>query len=114
MNTILRPLPVCLWIASFGSIALLIGQVSGVGTMHALLLPVALPCVAVIAAGWLKASSKGDHFLTERLRLGLVGGLWGTVGYDAVRVPLHLMGLNPFRPSAPMACGCAVSIMPRR
>lgn len=98
MNTILRPLPLCLWIASFGSIALLIGQVSGVGTMHTLLLPVALPCVVVIAAGWLMASSKGDQFLAERLRLGLVGGLWGTVGYDAVRVPLHLMGLNPFPP----------------
>ncbi|MFO1483760.1 MAG: hypothetical protein U1F71_10420 [Verrucomicrobiaceae bacterium] len=98
MNTILRPLPPCVWFASFGSIALLISHVAGVATMHALLLPVALPCTVVIITAWLLASSKGDPFLTERLRLGLAGGLWGTVGYDAVRVPLHLMGLNPFPP----------------
>ena len=98
MNTFIRPLPVAVWIASFGSIALMIAHVAGLSTMHALLLPVALPCAVIILAAWLFALSKGDRFLTERLRLGLVGGLWGTVGYDAVRVPLHLMGLNPFPP----------------
>jgi hypothetical protein len=98
MNTFLRPLPISVWIACFGSIAMLIAQVAGLSTMHALLLPLALPCALWIAVAWWRASSKGDSFLTERLRLGLVGGLWGTVGYDLVRVPLHLMGLNPFPP----------------
>lgn len=98
MNTFLRPMPVSVWIACFGSIAMLIAQVAGVSTMHALLLPLALPCALWIAAAWSMSVKRGDTFLSSRLRLGLVGGLWGTVGYDAVRIPLHLMGLNPFPP----------------
>lgn len=95
---LMNPLLCLVWIASFGSIALLIAHVAGWATMHSLLLPLALPCALVIAGAWWLATARGDRFLTERLRLGLVGGLWGTVGYDAVRVPLHLMGLNPFQP----------------
>lgn len=85
-------------LASFGSIALLLAHVSGLGTMHQLLWPVGIPCMVWLAAAWLLARSRGDHGLTQRLRLGLVGGWWGTVGYDVVRVPLHMMGLNPFPP----------------
>lgn len=98
MNTFLRPMPISVWIACFGSIAMLIAQVAGISTMQALLLPLALPCALWIAAAWIMSVKRGDAFLSSRLRLGFVGGLWGTVGYDAVRVPLHLMGLNPFPP----------------
>jgi|GEM_PF-1471493 len=98
MNTFVRPMPVSVWIACFGSIAMLIAQVAGITTMHALLLPLALPCALWLAVAWIISVKSGDTFLSSRLRLGLVGGLWGTVGYDAVRVPLHLMGLNPFPP----------------
>jgi hypothetical protein len=66
--------------------------------MNALLWPVAIPSLLWIMAAWIISLRRHDTLIVERLRLGLVGGLWGTVGYDVVRVPLHLMGLNPFPP----------------
>jgi hypothetical protein len=89
---------ISLLIACLGSIALLLAHVSGLSTMHALLWPVALPTLVWIIVAWIRSLRRQDALMAERLRLGLVGGLWGTVGYDAVRVPLHLMGLNPFPP----------------
>ena len=47
---------------------------------------------------WLWARRARDSDLLLCLRAGLLGGIWGTIGYDLVRVPFHLAGQNPFVP----------------
>jgi hypothetical protein len=56
------------------------------------------PAVLVMVVAWSWARRAGDDDLRLRLRAGLLGGVWGTIGYDLVRVPFHLAGQNPFVP----------------
>ncbi|MFO1485067.1 MAG: hypothetical protein U1F71_17035 [Verrucomicrobiaceae bacterium] len=84
--------------ASFGSIALLLGQLYRCGSMNRLFWVVGLPCIVIMACSWWRGVKAGDTEFLLRLKAGLVGGLLGTLGYDLVRIPLHCMGLNPLTP----------------
>jgi hypothetical protein len=57
-----------------------------------------VPSLVAMAAAWAWARRAGDREFLLAARAGFVGGLWGTLGYDWVRVPLHAMGQNPFAP----------------
>lgn len=82
------------WLLSFGSIVALLGWLGGIAPMWWLGLLASLP--TFVALGVLAVHARGA--LRETLHAGLWGGLWGTLGYDLVRVPVHLAGLNPFAP----------------
>jgi hypothetical protein len=94
----LRPHAILFWLGAFGSIACLLGQCYAVGSMRGLALAVWAPATAVMAAAAWSGARRGDADLLLRIRAGLLGGLWGTMGYDLVRIPFHLAGLNPFVP----------------
>lgn len=58
-----------------------------------------LACLPVLAGAYVWAGPGGrDHELARALRLGLWGGLAGTLGYDLVRVPMHILGYRVFAP----------------
>lgn len=52
-----------------------------------------LACLPVLLLGY-----RMDSDLARDLRLGIWGGTLGTLGYDLVRVPLHLAGFRVFAP----------------
>jgi hypothetical protein len=84
--------------ASLGSIALLLGHVNAVARMHDLAWTVGIPCLIVMAVVWIWAGLESDQVFLDALRAGFWGGLWGTIGYDLVRIPFHFAGQNPFTP----------------
>jgi hypothetical protein len=86
------------WFACFASIAMLLAQTYGLAPMSYTATRLMLPAALVMAAVWLWAIRARDAGLLLRLRAGLLGGMWGTIGYDLVRVPFHLAGQNPFVP----------------
>lgn len=86
------------FLGSFGSIAVLLGHLYGIASMRALSLRLGLPCSVAMAAVWLSSRRKGDADFLLKVKAGLLGGLWGTIGYDLVRIPFHLAGQNPFPP----------------
>lgn len=86
------------WLCSFSSIGILLLHLPGWVPMHLGALTILLPCGVAMATIWRRAQRNGDRRLLERLYLGVLGGLWGTLAYDLFRIPLHLGGLNPFSP----------------
>lgn len=86
------------FIACFGSIWTLLGFLYGIAPMHWLGVGLLLPSMAWLLGSWWWAARGGDEALAEAFWIGSVGGLWGTLGYDLIRVPLHFLGLNPFAP----------------
>ncbi len=94
-----------LGIAALGltSVASLLAWVSGLGPFHVWFGLVTLPgAVALILAGRWAGSPKGlatDPELATAIRLGVVAGLIGTLGYDLFRVPFIVFGgLRLFAP----------------
>lgn len=81
-----------------GSIATLLGHLYGVASMRTLTIVLWVPSTIAMLALWLRARRLGDTEFLLRARAGLIGGLWGTIGYDWCRVPLHVLGENPFPP----------------
>lgn len=86
------------WVASFASIAILLLHLSGWLPMNQGAMFVFAPACLAMAIVLVSAKKQDDQLLLQQLRVGLIGGLWGTVGYDLFRVPFHLLGLNPFAP----------------
>lgn len=85
-------------IAGIAPIGILLGHLWALAPMARLALPLGLP--SVLALVWIRRSAgrAGDSDCLARLRAGLLGGLWGTLGYDLVRIPFHHAGQNPFAP----------------
>lgn len=86
------------WLGSFASIASLLGHLYALAPMWQLALVLWLPLSLAMLAVALWTVKAGDEDFLLRLRAGFLGGLWGTLGYDLVRVPLHLLGANPLTP----------------
>lgn len=89
---------VVFWVASFASIAILLLHLSGRLSMHQGAMFLFAPACLAMVVVWVLARKQDDRLLLQQLRVGLIGGLWGTLGYDLFRVPFHLLGLNPFAP----------------
>ncbi len=86
------------FVGSFGSIAVLLGHLYGIASMRTLALVLWLPLSLGMGAAWSLSRAKGDADFLLKVRTGFLGGLWGTIGYDLVRIPFHLAGQNPFPP----------------
>jgi hypothetical protein len=88
------------WFAlcGLGSIATLLGHLHGLASMRTLAIAVLAPSLFAMGALVADARRRGDRELLLIARAGFVGGLWGTLGYDWCRVPVHLLGQNPFVP----------------
>ena len=56
-----------------------------------------LACLPVLVSTFLW-SRHHDPLLARALKLGFWGGLLGTIGYDVVRIPFHLLGFKVFAP----------------
>lgn len=52
----------------------------------------------LLSAYFWAVKAHGDPELARALRLGCWGGLAGTIGYDVVRIPMHLIGYRVFAP----------------
>lgn len=57
-----------------------------------------VPSLVVLVGAHALARRRGHVELDRALTVGVLGGWWGTLGYDLIRVPLHFVGLNPFPP----------------
>lgn len=79
------------------SILTLLLDLYGVSTMAAFGRFVALPSMLGLAAIG-AAPVRGWEELRRRIRVGTVGGIVGTIGYDVVRVPIALSGTKLFAP----------------
>lgn len=66
--------------------------------MRTLALALWLPLSLAMAAVWVWSRKNGNADFLLKVRAGFLGGLWGTIGYDLVRIPFHLVGQNPFPP----------------
>ena len=86
------------WLACFAPIATLLGHLYVIAPMWKLLLVLDLPGAALIVLIWMWVRKSDDRDFLLRIRIGLIGGLWGTLGYDLIRIPFHLMGQDPFSP----------------
>ncbi len=86
------------WIACFGSIWTMLGHTAGIAPFWVLGWALLAPSLAIVAGAWWLAARRGHTELALAMRIGVWGGVWGTVGYDLVRIPLHLLGMNPFAP----------------
>jgi hypothetical protein len=89
---------VTVWILSFGSIGTMLGFLYGLAPMHVLGAYLLVPSLVGIGAIWLWRHRAHDQAFHTLMLVGLWGGIWGTLGYDLARVPLHYLGLNPFPP----------------
>jgi hypothetical protein len=86
------------WLLCIASIGVLLGHLYALAPMSQLGLFLLLPCTILMASIWVHAHRANDKDFTLRVKAGLLGGLWGTMGYDLVRIPLHFAGQNPFTP----------------
>jgi hypothetical protein len=59
---------------------------------------VALPCCAALVGLWLWTKRTGRSAVAEALTIGFVGGLFGRLAYDVVRIPPLLSGQRIFAP----------------
>lgn len=66
--------------------------------MRTLAVLVGVPCSLAMLAAWIRSRAVGDALFLLKVRAGFWGGLWGTLGYDLVRIPFHWAGQNPFPP----------------
>jgi len=91
--------PLLRWVlclAGLGTILPLLGFLYGMAPMPVLAGVLLAPAVAFYVATYAIACRRGNTGLRLRFERGAVGGLLGIAGYDLVRVPIHLAGLNPF------------------
>ena len=87
-----------LFLLCFGSIWTLLGFLYGIAPMHVLNAVLLVPTMTAVSVAWLVAYRRGWTELHLALLVGFWGGVWGTLGYDLIRIPLHYLGLNPFAP----------------
>jgi hypothetical protein len=81
------------------SVAPLLAWVYGVGSFAAWYWRLAFPSVVAVVVWTVWARRSAVHTdLTRAVRVGAVGGLLGTVGYDLVRIPVELSGTRVFAP----------------
>jgi hypothetical protein len=85
-------------LASFGPISVLLGHLYNLGPMVRLFIVIEGPATALMVFAWRRSVTLGDQEFRLSLRSGLVGGVIGTLGYDLVRIPMHLFGFNPLSP----------------
>ncbi|HZM79590.1 MAG TPA: hypothetical protein VFC19_27985 [Candidatus Limnocylindrales bacterium] len=79
-----------------GSIAALLADVFGVAPMHLVFWLASVP--SMVALALLGSLSKVGGEWSDRIRVGALGGLAGTLGYDLVRVPFAIAGQRVFAP----------------
>lgn len=77
------------------SVGALLAELYSIMPMSTFVPLVTLPALVLI--GWLGAGSRNLE-LRKRIRIGAIGGLLGTVGYDIVRIPFALAGQRIFAP----------------
>lgn len=82
------------------NVVALLAWVYGLGAFHMWFLAVGLPSLVVLVAvaAWSARNPDADPYLRRALVAGTLGGLLGTIGYDAFRVPFIVGGLRLFAP----------------
>jgi len=88
--------PLGIFILAGGSIAALLADIFGIAPMHLVFWFASVPSMAVLAV--LGSLSKVGDEWRDRIRVGALGGLAGTLGYDIVRVPFAIAGQRVFAP----------------
>lgn len=83
---------------ALGSIACLLLMCFRILPMHMAGLLIGLPSFLALILLHLWARKCELSRLDQDLQVGWWGGLLGTLGYDLVRIPIHLLGYNPFGP----------------
>lgn len=76
----------------------LLAKVYGLASMQFGALAIALPCCIGLTAVWIWARRSGAPGLADRLTIGFIGGLLGTVAYDLIRIPFLMAGQRVFAP----------------
>jgi len=79
-----------------GSIAALLADVFGIAPMHLVFWLASVPSMLLLAM--LGSLSKVGGEWRDRIRVGALGGLAGTLGYDLVRIPFAVAGQRVFAP----------------
>jgi hypothetical protein len=79
-----------------GSIAALLADMYGIAAMTTVFWLVSLPSMVLLTI--LAITPRVDTEVRERIRVGAVAGVVGTIGYDIVRVPFALAGQRVFAP----------------
>lgn len=79
-----------------GTIFPLLGFLYGYASMPLLAGVLLAPAVLIYGGFYVDAVRNGKADLRLRFERGAIGGLVGIAGYDLIRVPMHLYGLNPF------------------
>ena len=76
----------------------LLAKVYGVAQMQPVTLFVFVPCALIMVVVWQWAKRNQRQLLADAMRIGFLGGLLGTLGYDLIRVPFMLAGQRVFAP----------------
>jgi hypothetical protein len=79
-----------------GSIAALLADVYGVAAMATVFWFVSVPSMILLTV--LATTARVSAELRERIRVGTVAGVLGTLAYDLVRIPFALAGQRAFAP----------------
>lgn len=85
-----------IFILAGGSIAALLADVFGIAPMHVVFWAASVPSMVLLAV--IGSLSKVGGEWRDRIRVGALGGLVGTIGYDLVRVPFAIAGQRVFAP----------------
>jgi hypothetical protein len=88
--------PLGLFILAGGSIAALLADIFGLAAMHLVFWFASVPSMVLLIL--LGSLPKVSAEWRDRLRVGALAGLVGTLGYDIVRVPFALAGQRVFAP----------------
>lgn len=91
------------FVVAGGSIAALLADVFGIAAMHVVFWAASVPSMALLAvlAGWHRPVARIPAVpvdLRRRIRVGAIGGLVGTLGYDLFRIPFAVAGQRLFAP----------------
>lgn len=91
-----RPARAGIFLLAGGSIAALLASIYNVAPMHRVFWLASLPSMALLTA--IAVVPKVPAELRERVRVGAIAGVLGTIGYDIVRVPFAVAGQRVFAP----------------
>ncbi|GIH02736.1 hypothetical protein Rhe02_08030 [Rhizocola hellebori] len=84
------------FVLSGGSIAALLADIFGIASMHLVFWAVSVPSMVLLAV--VAVLPRTPVELRDRIRVGAVAGVLGTIGYDLVRVPFAIAGQRLFAP----------------